>query len=238
MKKVAALLIFLIFGSWCSAEPTESEVESRIASDGPSAQLYYQLAVAAEEQGEIVKAALNYQRALMLDPGLRVAQNQFSTFAATHGIGLRPRSWQDDVVAVVHPETLIFAGSVLGWIGAIGLGWIIFAGKQPRLRVVLAVFALLAGSILFAMGWVADPRIADANLSIISAGGEVPVLAGPASNSTLVVNLKQGSAVGVLSPRGAWTYIITPGGAKGWVESDRLIAVIPSDEGAGSMQGG
>lgn len=208
-----------------------TEIENRIQSVGPSPELYYHLAVAEEGAGNLVDAALNYQRAMMLDPGLRAAQNRFSAFASKNNIGVRPRSWQDDVVAVVHPETLLVSGMVLGWIGAIALAWMIFSTPRSRWHVVLAVFVLLIGSGLFSMGYVSDPRIADANLFIISAGSEVKVLSGPAENSSTVVALNPGSAVGVISPRGAWTYVTTPGGATGWIPSDRLIKVIPDPTG-------
>jgi len=204
-----------------------SEIEKRLEDSGPSPQLYYHLAVAEESAGNIVGAALNYQRAIMLDPGMRVAQNRFSAFASQNNIGVRPRSWQDDVVSVVHPETLLFVGMLLGWVGAIWLAWMIFSTPKSRWYVATAVFVLLLGSALFSMGYISEPRIADANLSIISSGPEVKVLSGPAENSSTVVALTPGSAVGVISPRGSWTYVTTPGGASGWVATDRLIKVIP-----------
>jgi len=213
-----------------SDNATISEIETRLAGSGPSPQQYYQLAVAQEDAGNIVDAAINYQRALILDPGLRVAQNRYSAFAAQHNIGMRPRSWQDDVVSFVHPETLLIVGMVLGWIGALWLGWMIFSGPQSRWHFAIAIFALLIGSAFFSMGYVSDPRIADANLAVISAGAEVRVLSGPAENSATVVSLNPGSAVGVISPRGSWTYVTTPGGANGWLASDRLIPVIPNSD--------
>ncbi|MFY8216903.1 MAG: SH3 domain-containing protein [Chthoniobacterales bacterium] len=222
------------FGADSQSSPGEqsvSQIEERLRETGPSPQLYYHLAVAEESAGDIVDAALNYQRAIMLDPGMRVAQNRFAAFASKNNIGVRPRSWQDDVVSVVHPETLLVLGMVLGWAGAIALAWMIFSAPKSRWYVAISVFALLLGSALFSMGYVSDPRIADANLFIISSGPEVKVLSGPAENSSTVVTLNPGSAVGVVSPRGAWTYVATPGGAAGWIPSDRLIKVIPDVAG-------
>jgi hypothetical protein len=226
------------FGADAQNAPVEqpvTEVEKQLRETGPSPQLYYHLAVAEESAGDIVDAALNYQRAIMLDPGMRAAQNRFAAFASKNNIGVRPRSWQDDVVSVVHPETLLFVGMVLGWVGAIWLAWMIFSAPKSRWYVATAVFVLLLGSALFSMGYVSDPRIADANLFIISGGPEVKVLSGPAENSSTVVSLNPGSAIGVISPRGAWTYVVTPGGAAGWIPSDRLIKVIP-DSASGTVE--
>lgn len=245
-KFLIRIFTFAVVAAGIAAEPapaseksspqTIQEAEAALAAGGASPQLYYHLAVAEEDAGNIVDAALNYQRALMLDPGLRVAQNKFSAFAAKNNIGMRPRSWQDDVVSFIHPETLLIIGMSVGWIGAIWLGWMIFAGFRSRWHIALAVFVLLLGSALFSMGYVSDPRVADANLSLISAGAAVKVLSGPTTNSDVIVELNPGSAVGVISPRGSWTFIMTPGGAKGWVASDRLVSVIPSEASTSSSE--
>lgn len=198
-----------------------------------SPQSYVDLAKTEEASGNIVGASLNYQRALLLDPGYRVAQNQFAEFAAVNRIQLRPRSWQDDVVAIVHPETLTMIGSAVGWIGALGLAWMVFAGGFTPWRVAGGIAFVGIGSALFAIGWVSDPRIADANLAVLSGKESARVLGGPADNSAMIAELSPGSAVGILTPRGPWTYVITPGGSKGWIASDRLIPVLPEFQSSG-----
>jgi hypothetical protein len=198
-----------------------------------SPQTYVDLAKTDVDSGNIVGAALNYQRALVLDPGYRVAQNAFAEFAAANRIQLRPRSWQDDVVAFVHPETLTMIGCAVGWIGALGLAWMVFAGGFTVWRTAGGIALVGVGTALFAMGWVSDPRIADANLAVLSGKDPARVLSGPADNSAMIAELSPGSAVGILSPRGPWTYVVTPSGARGWIASDRLISVLPESQNAG-----
>lgn len=195
--------------------------------EGPvSAELYHNLAAALEKEGRPIDAALNYQRALILDPGLRAAHNNLGMLTAEAGIAERPRTWVSDVTAWVHPGTLINFGSLFVWLGFGGILVVVFAVRR-RWVLVASVVALVLGTIFFGIGSVADPRIADANLAMVTATEGTKALASPAMNSTPVADLPAGSSVGVLSPRGAWTYVALSGGARGWVPTNSLTMVVP-----------
>ncbi len=201
--------------------------EALIGDGQVSAEVYYNLAVALEKSGRVVDASVNYRRALVLDPGLRSANNNLALLAADQGISMRPRKWLNDVTMVVHPGWLQGLGAALGWVGVAGLAVVIFGPKRRSGLLVGAIAAAMAGGGLFAMGVVADPRVADANLAVVTQVGGVDALAGPAKNSSVVDKLAAGAAVGVLSPRGAWTYVEVAAGARGWVASDALTMVVP-----------
>ncbi len=195
--------------------------------EGPiSAELYHNLAVSLEKEGRPIDAALNYQRALILDPGLRGSHNNLALLAAEKGIDERPRMWVNDVTAWVHPGTLINLGAMLGWVGVAGLLWGIF-GSGRRWVLITSVSAFVLGTIAFSVGSIADPRIADADLAMVTAAEGTKALAAPATNSTPVDDLPAGSSVGVLSPRGAWTYVALGDGARGWVPTNSLTMVVP-----------
>lgn len=195
--------------------------------EGPvSAELYHNLAVSFEKEGRPIDAALNYERALILDPGLRAAHNNLAMLAAEKGINERPRRWVNDVTAWVHPGTLIVLGSVFGWVGCVGILVGIFGSKR-RWILATSIAFLALGPILFGIGSVADPRNADADLAMVTAAQGTNALASPATNSTPVADLPAGSSVGVLSPRGAWTYVALSGGARGWVPTSALTMVVP-----------
>ena len=104
------------------------QIDQKLATSPPSAEDYYNLALAREKAGNVPLAVLNYERALLLDPGLRVARNALATLAAAKSIPLPPRTWIDDVNAVVHPDVLVVAGSLLFWAGAFGL---LLASRSP-----------------------------------------------------------------------------------------------------------
>ncbi|MGC1479799.1 MAG: hypothetical protein WA771_04800 [Chthoniobacterales bacterium] len=195
-----------------------------------SPELFFNLATALEKDGKPLQAALNYQRALILDPGLRPAHNNLALLAAEREIDERPRTWVSDVTSWVHPSVLMNLGSVMGWAGCVGVVFGIFSsGRRSLLIASVAVIAM--ATVLFAVGFVGDPRVADANLAMVMDAEGVKALAAPASNSSAVDDLPGGSSVGVLSPRGAWTYVELADGARGWVPSDSLAMVVP---GSGS----
>jgi hypothetical protein len=205
------------------------QAEQKLAVSPPSAEGYYNLALARERAGDTPQAALNYERALLLDPGLRSARNALAKLAASKSIPLPPHRWTDDVNAVAHPDALVAIGSSLFWAGAFAL---LFATQVRRHRGVvkaLAILAILAGSLSQTVGWLTDGRLASARPAVVTSKEGVEVLTAPASNSTPVVSLPPGTPVGVLSPRGAWTYIDVNGGARGWVQTERLTPVTPGE---------
>jgi hypothetical protein len=194
-----------------------------------SAEGYYNLGLASEKSGDLVKAALNYERAVLLDPGLRPARNALAKLAASKSIPLPPHEWTDEVRAVVHPDTLVMIGFVLVWGGAFGL---LFATQATRRRAAmnaLSALALLAGAAAVVSGWVSDARMMTSRPAMVSSKDGADVLTAPANNASAVISLPAGTPVDVLSPRGTWAYIDINGGAKGWVQTDRLTPLIPGE---------
>jgi hypothetical protein len=205
------------------------QAEQKVANASAGAEDYYNLGLARDKQGDVAQASLNYERALQLDPGLHPARNALATLASSKSIPLAPHSWRDDVNAVIHPDALVAVGASLFWAGAFGL---LLAGQIRRHRTLvrtLAILAVLVGTVAETAGWLTDGRLALARPAVVTAKDGVEVLTAPANNSTPVVTLPSGTPVGVLSPRGSWTYIDVNGGARGWVQTDRLTPVTPGE---------
>jgi len=195
----------------------------------PSAEGYYDMGLANEKKGDAVQAALNYERAILLDPGLRPARNALAKLAASKGIPLPPHEWTDEVRAVVHPDTLVFIGFALVWGGAFGL---LFATQATRRRAAmnaLSILALLFGGAALIAGWLSDARMMTTLPAMVTATDGADVLTEPANNAKSLITLPAGTPVDVISPRGAWAYVDLNGGAKGWVQTDRLTPLIPGE---------
>lgn len=204
------------------------EMEARVKSV-PSAEGYYNLGLASEKSGDVVQAALNYERAVLLDPGLRPARNALAKLAASKSIPLPPHAWTDEVRSVAHPDTLVFLGFVLVWGGAFGL---LFATQSTRRRGMmnaLSVLSLLVGGAAVMAAWVADARMTMKQPAMVTGKDGAEVLTAPASNATSVISLPAGTPVDVLSPRGSWAYIDINGGAKGWVPTNSLTPLVPGE---------
>lgn len=196
-------------------------------SSAPSAEGFYDVGLAHEKSGQPVEAALNYQRALLLDPGLGAARNALAKLAASKSIPLRPPAWTNDVAAFLHPDTLVLLGALLLWGGAFGL---VFATQARSRRTglnALAGLALIFGAAALAAGWLADARMTSRALALVVAKDGAEVLTSPAHNSTPILSLPAGTTVDVLSPRGPWSYVDLNGAQRGWVQTERLRPVVP-----------
>ncbi len=194
----------------------------------PSAEGYFNLGLARQNAGDPVGAILNYERALLLDPGLRDARNALSKLAAAQGVPAAPRTWREDVTGVVHPELLLTLGSTLAWVGAFGF---LFASQSSRRigLMTLAGLAVLAGSAAATAGWLAEARLAGVRPALVTAKEGAEVLSSPANNSSAILSVPAGTTLGVVSPRGAWSYVDLNGGVRGWVPTERLTPIIPGE---------
>jgi hypothetical protein len=194
-----------------------------------SAELYYNLGNALEKADRPLDAILSYRRALALDPGLRSARNNLTLAAAENQAPLSGPTWQDDLTRFVHPETLIVAGSAAAWVGAFGLIFAIFLRGRKVAAVLLSALIFVGGNAAFALGYVTDPRIADASTAMVMAREGVVPRSTPVVNSTKLGRVQAGALVGVLSTRGNWTYCVLPDGSKGWVDANSVAMLVPED---------
>jgi hypothetical protein len=205
-----------------------SQAQEHLQS-APSAEGYYNIGLANEKKGDVVQAALNYERAVLLDPGLRAARNALARLAASKSIPLPPHEWTDEVRAIVHPDTLAFIGFALVWSGAFGLLFATQAARRRAAMNALSAPALLVGAAALVAGWLSDARMMMTIPAAVTSKDGAEVLTAPANNATSVISLPAGTPVDVLSPRGDWAYIDINGGAKGWVQTDRLTPLIPGE---------
>ena len=238
--KTILLLALVAASSAFGADPQSAFIEQKyseaarqqeqaLATAPPSAEGYYNLGLASEKAEDPAQAALNYERALLLDPGLRPARNALAAMASSRSIPLPPHTWTNDVTAIIHPDMLVLLGTALFWAGAFGLLAAAQAGRRRGVATTLAILALIFGTAAQTAGWLGDPRLDRARPAVVTAKNGADVLTEPANNSTPVVSLPQGTPVGVLSPRGAWTYVDLNGGARGWVQTERLTPVVPGE---------
>jgi tetratricopeptide (TPR) repeat protein len=201
---------------------------SALSTSGPSAGLYYNLAMAEQKSGQRAEAALSLRRALMLDPRMADAQIALSDIERSQGIPLAPSSWREIVAEHAPIETLLIAGSVSAWLGAFLLLFAIFARAGRMLPLAGAAGLLVLGVGIFLLGYLADPRVSERNVAVVRDSEGVALLSSPATQSATVTRLPAASSVRILQGRGEWTFCSAPGGEKGWTPSKSLEAVVPA----------
>ena len=201
---------------------------SALSTNGPSAGLYYNLAMAEQKAGRRAEAALSLRRALMLDPRLIDARIALSEIERSQGVPLTRSSWREIVAEHAPIKTLLIAGCALAWLGAFLLLFAIFARAGKMLPLSGAVGLMVLGAGIFLLGYLADPRVSEDNVAIIRDSEGVTLLSSPANQSATVTRLPSASSVRILQERGEWTFCSAPGGEKGWAPSKSLEAVVPA----------
>ena len=195
---------------------------SALSTNGPSAGLYYNLAMAEQKSGRRAEAAVSLRRALMLDPRMidaRIALSEIECHVDKQG----PYTFEHAPI-----KTLLIVGCALAWLGAFLLFFAIFARGGRVLPLVGATGLLILGVGIFLLGYLADPRVSERNFAVVRESEGVALLSSPANQSATVTRLPAASSVRILQERGEWTFCSGPGGEKGWAPSKSLEAVVPA----------
>lgn len=208
-------------------EAAARSFQTAIASQGPSAELYYNLAMAQVKAGERPAAALSLRRALMIDPHLADARVSLSEIERSQGVPVQGDDWRAQVHTRVPLPSLLVAGAVTFWLGAFWLLAGVVRGKRRAGPVVLAILLVLGGGGLAGAAAFADPKMSERDAGVILGGSEVTVLSAPADSSEVVMKLPPASPVKILGRSGEWTYCKTATGEKGWLPTSSVEKVVP-----------
>jgi tetratricopeptide (TPR) repeat protein len=205
-----------------------SAYESALATRGPSAGIYYSLGTAEQKDGQYPRAATNFRRAILLDPRLGDARIALSEIERSHGAPSFPSSWRERVAERAPLKALQVTGSIVAWLGAFFLLFAVFARGGRLLPVAGATSLVAAGVGLLAVGFLADPRVYEKNVAVVSQKEGAVLLSSPADQSSTVLRLPGAAPVRVMGRSGEWTYCGAPGGERGWIPSKSLEAVVPA----------
>jgi len=201
--------------------------EQALDESPPGAAGFFELGRALTKSGQEARAALNYRRALVLDPRFAPAASALQAANVALGLPASRRTWQDRVVERIPLDALTLAGTVLHWVGAfVGLAAFFSQGVRGR-RLFSGVVVLLFGGVLLLVVWLCDPRISLANSAMVLTNGGTSFLTSPAEQSEKIAALPQGTLLRVLSQRGRWFYGELPNGKKGWFLTEGIVPVIP-----------
>jgi len=201
--------------------------EQSLEKSPPSAAVFFELGRALNKTGQEARAALNFRRALILDPRFATARSALQEANVALGIPPLKQDWRAQVVERISMDSLTLAGTFLFWVGAFaGLAAFLPPAFRGR-RLVTGILLLLFGLSMLSAAWVCDPRITLANTALVLTNGGTSVRSSPADQSEKISSLPQGSIVDLLSQRGRWFYGQLPGGAKGWFLTEGIVPLIP-----------
>lgn len=200
--------------------------EKAAAKPDAGANVYFNLGNAYYRSGQPGKAAVNYERALVLAPrhpeakaNLAFLRRQLNALTPETPTLLAP-------AAALGSDGTAIALSVGAWLLLGGVALRLFQGSR------LAAWGVGGGGLLLALWaglslWQLGPGRRALDRLIVIAPKGVRATYAPAENARTAANLSAGAEVRFLQQRAVWTYISLPDGARAWVPSETLERVMP-----------
>lgn len=210
----------------------EQVLAQNVSEGKESAEIYYNLGNAYFRNGETAKAILNYERALLLNPGdkdirhnLRFARTRIEdkidtadSFFLTNWVNglknlLNSNGWAK--VAIVF--FILFLGLV---------GTFLFSGKLWLKQsafyagLVIFVFAIVANSFAFSQK---NSRV-NRNTGIVMAAS-ASIMTSPDANSQELFRLHEGAKVKLNKTDGNWIEIEIANGSVGWTSKENIEVI-------------
>lgn len=209
-------------------QPAAKLFEQAIESSPPQAAVFFELGRCLRQTGQDAQAALNFRRALVLDPRFVPAAAALVETNTDLGIPKSGMTWKDRVLERIPMDTLTLTGTLLFWIGTFTVTFLILLRTPNRKGTfALGMVFLAAGVAALILAWLCDPRITDRNMALVLANGGTSVLNSPADQSEKIASLREGTEVKILSQRGRWFYGQLPGGSRGWFLTEGIVPIIP-----------
>ena len=176
--------------------------------------------------GRDVPAAINYRRALALDPSNSAARSSLEHVLNKLGVPAPGLGAAEIVGQYISFDLLSLIGSMLFWLGTLTLVFALFSVKKRPGLAALGVLAAIVGATFVALSWAGDSRIALAKTSIV-VGDAVDARSTPADNAQKLADLPIGTPVRIIAARDDWSLVRLPLGVDGWVRSAALEPVFP-----------
>lgn len=199
----------------------------KVSASSPSAGVFYELGRAYDGLGNNARAALSFQRSLLLDPRFAPARAALREAQTKLGIPQPKPRWETKFAEFVPLDPVALLASALFWFGAFFFLLRIFSDHNKS-RVLISVAAIIIAIGVLTSVWISDPRVAHRDTAMVLASGGATALASPAEQSEKVASLPEGSLITILSQRGRWFFAKLPKGSNGWLLTDGIVPVIPS----------
>ena len=192
-----------------------------------SFELWYNRGLAEEKIGETVAASLSFRRALILSPGFVPARRQLSKILESLGVPFRETPI-DKAFTLISPEVMILGGAILGWLGLLAFVVLLYANREKKGYLALALVCFVLGHGVSLAGSMTDPRRVAASQGVVTSKTAPTLRATPADSGTAAGTLSPGTLTSILSRNGAWWYVSDGSGHTGWIPSDTITPLIPA----------
>lgn len=212
-----------------SIELYEEAVSLGIKGNWISPQLYYNLGNAYFRDNQLGKAILNYERALLLDPGdgdirhnLRFANNRTVDRIATSG-NLFLISWFNSVRNLFSSNAWAVISLVLYVLFLLSVAVYLFArilwARKTAFYAGIVLFIFMIIAITFSFSQKKERLRRDSGIVMV---GAAAVNASPDVNSNQLFELHEGTKVKIRNNDGNWYEIEIANGSVGWTYEENI----------------
>jgi len=210
-------------------EGARQAYEKLVKSGTRNAAVFLNLGHAEYRLDRPALAAINYRRALALDPANSAARSSLEHVQRELGQPAPGLGFADLAGQYVSFDLLALLGSLLFWAGLLLVVFAVFSKQRRTGLLLLGILVATVGATAVAVSWAGDSRIALAQISIVT--DDAVARTAPAENGQKLSDLKKGAAVRVLASRDGWSLVRLPVGVDGWMPSDKLESVFlpPAD---------
>jgi len=200
----------------------------QLALDGATnPAVFLNLGHAEYRLGRPALAAINYRRALALDPADTAARSSLEHVQRELGQPAPGMGFAEVVGKYISYDLLALIGSLLFWAGSLLVVFAVLSARKQTGLLALGVFVALVGATAVAVSWAGDSRIALEHISVVVE--ETEARSAPADNGQKLSDLKKGAPVRVIAARDDWSLVRLPIGVDGWIKSAALQPVLPAD---------
>lgn len=210
-----------------------SDTLQSIIQSLPTADIHYNLGNCAYRLGKPGEAALEYARALQLNPSFAEARANLAFIQRKEGAILPIRTGADTVFTLLSCHQLwistIICTAALAFCAALLL---LLRGRRTAwLTAATALFALL--SLLCAIDWVYYTTRETPDLSSLPPSDiayitrSTPGRTAAADEASTLLQLPPSTPVHLLAQRGSWCYVQTTTGIRAWVPTTHLAPLSP-----------
>ncbi len=203
--------------------------EQTLNEQGVSSDLYYNLGNAYYKHNEFAKAILNYERALLLNPGNEDARFNLDMANTQIVDKIDPVGrfflsvWIDSMRSALSSNTWAIIGIVSFFLFLAGLYLYLFTKSvfTRKLGFFGGAILLLASIVANSFSWGLNSKLKAHSEAIVFAP-TIPVKSSPAESGTDLFVLHEGTKVSILSTLGDWTEVKISDGNRGWLPASSI----------------
>lgn len=215
-----------------SIELYQQIITQDLSENRESADIYYNLGNAYFRDGQLGEAILNYERALLLDPGdsdirhnLRFARTRTEDRIETAG-SLFLTNWINGIQNMFGSNQWATTGIVLFIIFLVCVAVFLFIrlmwAKKTAFYAGLVIFALMIVANIFAFNQ--KNSLINRDTAIVMTGA-ASVKASPDTNSNELFQLHEGTKVKIRSTDGNWYEVEIANGSVGWTPKENVEVI-------------